>query len=67
MSSSPKENVNSKTKRKRSKKKSMNHEFLDTMKRTSVQIICVQGREETQVKDTANIFNKIKEEKLTKS
>lgn len=45
----------------------MNHEFLDTMKRTSVQIICIQGREETQVKDTANIFNKIKEEKLTKS
>lgn len=45
----------------------MNHEFWDTMKRTTIQIICIEGTEETQVKGTANIFNKIKEEKLTKS
>lgn len=45
----------------------MNHEFLNTMKGTSIQIVCIEGRGKTQVKDTANIFNKIKEEKLTKS
>lgn len=45
----------------------MSHEFWDTMKGTSIQIICIQGREETQVKGTANIFNKIKEEMLTNS
>lgn len=67
MSSSSKENVHSKRKRKRSKKTSMNHEFLGTMKGRSIHIVCIEGRGKTQVKDTANIFNEIKEEKLTKS